>query len=49
MNDTAGAQPDWEARYASENTPWDRGAVNPVLNAWLERGRLPRGRALVPG
>ncbi|HTQ76486.1 MAG TPA: methyltransferase domain-containing protein [Burkholderiales bacterium] len=39
----------WEQRFADGNTPWDRGAPNPQLAAWLEAGALAPGRILVPG
>jgi SAM-dependent methyltransferase len=39
----------WEHRFQSGETPWDRGAVNPQLDAWLATGALRPGRILVPG
>jgi SAM-dependent methyltransferase len=39
----------WEERFASGNTPWDRGASSPQLGAWLASGQLERCRILVPG
>lgn len=39
----------WEERFAAGNTPWDRGASNPQLAAWLESGVLKPCRILVPG
>ncbi|HQY28580.1 MAG TPA: methyltransferase domain-containing protein [Burkholderiaceae bacterium] len=40
----------WQERFASQRTPWDRGAVNPALAPLLEAGQLPAGaRVLVPG
>jgi methyl halide transferase len=39
----------WEERFASGRTPWDRGAPNPQLEAWLEAGALAPCRILVPG
>jgi SAM-dependent methyltransferase len=42
--------PDWDQCYRERRTPWDRGAVNPALLDWLDRGVLaPPGRVLVPG
>jgi len=40
---------DWESKYRSGETPWDRGAPNPALTQWLADDALPPGRALVPG
>jgi SAM-dependent methyltransferase len=39
----------WEERFASGNTPWDRGASSPQLGAWLASGQLQPCRILVPG
>lgn len=39
----------WEERFASGNTPWDRGASSPQLAAWLSSGALRPCRILVPG
>ncbi len=39
----------WEQRFAEGNTPWDRGAANPQLGAWLAAGTLNPCRILVPG
>jgi SAM-dependent methyltransferase len=39
----------WEQRFAEGNTPWDRGAANPQLDAWLASGALKPCRILVPG
>jgi SAM-dependent methyltransferase len=39
----------WQSRFVSGQTPWDRGAVNPQLHAWLAAGDVPRGRVCVPG
>ena len=39
----------WELRFAEGNTPWDRGAANPQLDAWLAAGVLKPCRILVPG
>lgn len=39
----------WEQRFQEGNTPWDRGAANPQLDAWLASGALKPCRILVPG
>ena len=39
----------WQQRFATGDTPWDRGAVNPQLASWLESGALRPCRILVPG
>jgi len=39
----------WEERFQAGNTPWDRGAPSPQLDAWLSRGELKPCRILVPG
>lgn len=40
--------PDWEARYAAKDMPWEKGAPHPALVRYLERSPLS-GRVLVPG
>ncbi len=30
----------WQARFESRATPWDRGRINPQLEAWLRSGLL---------
>ncbi len=40
---------DWEERYRSGRTGWQREAVNPQCLAWIADGTLPKGRVLVPG
>jgi len=40
---------DWEERYRTGQTGWQRGEVNPTCRAWIADGVLPRGRILVPG
>jgi SAM-dependent methyltransferase len=42
-------QRDWESRYHSGATGWDRGDVSPALQTWLAAGAIPAGRVLVPG
>jgi SAM-dependent methyltransferase len=39
---------DWEARYRTGDTPWDKGAAAPPLKDFLAR-RAIAGRVLVPG
>ena len=39
----------WEQRFRDGHTPWDRGAVNPQLGAWLGAKALAPCRILVPG
>jgi len=39
----------WEARYKSGEMGWDRGAVSPALEQWLESGVLEPCRILIPG
>jgi 2-polyprenyl-3-methyl-5-hydroxy-6-metoxy-1,4-benzoquinol methylase len=44
----AGVGIDWDARYVAGDTPWDKGAAHPALQARLKK--LPiAGRVLVPG
>lgn len=49
MNEEQHPPARWDERYRSRDTPWDRGAASPKLVAWLEDGRVPDGRILVPG
>lgn len=30
----------WQSRFIEHATPWDRGAVNPQLDAWLRSGQI---------
>lgn len=39
---------EWEERYRSGDTPWEKGQPHPALIQWLESHRL-LGRVLVPG
>jgi SAM-dependent methyltransferase len=39
----------WQDRFVAHNTPWDRGAPNPQLAAWLDSKALEPCRILVPG
>ena len=39
---------DWEARYLSGETPWEKGAPHPALVTFLKSDPV-RGRVLVPG
>ncbi len=49
MQETRQRQREWEQRYGSGRTAWDRGAASPALDHWLAAGRVPEGRILVPG
>jgi len=41
---------EWESRYQSGETGWDRGASSPSLSAWLSNDGIAHGsRILVPG
>jgi methyl halide transferase len=46
---TGPTQDFWNQRFAEGNTPWDRGASNPQLRAWIAAGELKPCRILVPG
>ncbi|MGC1479334.1 MAG: methyltransferase domain-containing protein [Chthoniobacterales bacterium] len=39
---------DWEGRYQSNDTPWDKGFAAPPLIEWMEQNEFG-GRVLVPG
>jgi hypothetical protein len=40
----------WQQRFASGNTPWDRGAPSPQLARWIDEGVFPPGaHVVVPG
>lgn len=39
----------WQEKFEQGHTPWDRGGVNPQLEAWLASGALAPCRVLVPG
>jgi SAM-dependent methyltransferase len=39
---------DWETRYQSGDTPWEKGAPSPGLVDWLAANQIS-GRVLVPG
>ncbi len=40
----------WQERFERGDTPWDRGAPHPQLQAWLAQGLLSPGQqVLVPG
>ncbi len=49
MSDTWRRQRDWEHRYRTGLTGWDRGGHSPALHHWLATGVVPPGRVLVPG
>lgn len=41
---------DWEMKYQSNDTPWDKGEPSPGLLDWLAaHPGVPRGTVLVPG
>ncbi len=40
---------DWEERYRTGRTGWQRDDANPQCLAWIADGTLPKGRVLVPG
>lgn len=40
---------DWQERYMTGKTGWDRGQPNPMLSHWLKTGDLQPCRILVPG
>ncbi len=44
----AGPGVDWEARYQSHDTPWEKGFAAPPLVEWLGKNSLS-GKVLVPG
>jgi SAM-dependent methyltransferase len=46
--EAAGGGVDWEARYQTGDTPWDKGAAHPALLERLARNPLS-GDVLVPG
>lgn len=37
---------DWDALFAAERTPWERGDLHPALNAWRDQAA---GSVLIPG
>lgn len=39
----------WETAWEGREIPWDAGAAAPELVRLVDEGRLPAGRALVPG
>lgn len=43
------ASADWQERYHSGKTGWDRGEPNPMLKHWLNSGELQPCEILVPG
>lgn len=40
---------DWQTRYDTGKTGWDRGEASPMLKQWLETGELRPCQILVPG
>jgi SAM-dependent methyltransferase len=51
MNAPSNSEASWESRWATGDVPWDAGAPEPGLLAWLAKqgDRAPTGRVLVPG
>lgn len=47
-SDRAGNDVDWEGRYLSHDTPWDKGEAHPGLRWWLSQYSL-KGHIIVPG
>jgi len=39
----------WESRYQSGETGWDRGAASPAIEHWLSALLKPPARVLIPG
>ncbi|KAL3688409.1 hypothetical protein R1sor_014718 [Riccia sorocarpa] len=39
----------WDECWKEGVTPWDVGSVTPILQHMVEQGKVPEGRALVPG
>jgi len=42
-------QRQWESKYHTGETGWDRGQCSPALRQWLADALVPQGRVLVPG
>ena len=41
---------DWEARFATDDTPWERPGVHPAFIAWRDAGEFNLGeRVIIPG
>ena len=40
---------EWEQRYLSGDTPWEKGSPSPGLEDFLAQNEIPRGAVLVPG
>ena len=49
MSNTATRQAEWETRYRTGHTAWQRESANPALLTWLEQGLLQPCRLLIPG
>jgi SAM-dependent methyltransferase len=39
----------WENRFQQQQTPWERGGLNPAFLSWRQSGALAPCRILVPG
>lgn len=44
-----GSQSEWEGRYQSGQTGWDRGCASPALSHWLKTQTLTPCSLLIPG
>ena len=40
---------EWDARFKADNTPWERGGLNPAYLAWRQGALAEPCRILVPG
>ena len=49
MSDTATRRAEWETRYRTGHTAWQRESANPALLTWLAQGLLQPCRLLIPG
>ena len=49
VSDTATRRAEWETRYRTGHTAWQRESANPALLTWLAQGLLQPCRLLIPG
>ena len=49
MSNSKQVEKNWEDRYQSKVTKWDRGGTSPNLTNWLDSGNLKPCRIMVPG
>jgi len=49
LSESIARQRQWEAKYHTGETGWDRGQISPALQRWLAEEAIPPGRVLVPG